>query len=247
MAEYSAITPGEILQQLRISCKFPEIVQAVQARKIVARAAEAARIIVKPEELQQAADKFRLTNNLSSAKETLAWLQKFGLSTEDFEALIQHTVLTSKLANHLFQDKVESHFTIRQLDYTQVFLYEVTLSSQDLAAELFYAIQEHEMTFTEMARQYAQDPEQRRRCGYCGLLARSELKPEISVAVFAATPPQVIRPVLIGKQVHLIWVEEIIVPTLSKELRQQISWDLFSEWLRQQVGIQDFSSKALPS
>jgi parvulin-like peptidyl-prolyl isomerase len=50
-------------------------------------------------------------------------------------------------------------------------------------------------------------------------LRRKELKPEISAAVFAAAPPQVLKPILSAKGLHLILVEEIIQPQLDDKLR----------------------------
>jgi parvulin-like peptidyl-prolyl isomerase len=240
MSQNPLISSDEILQQLKVSCQFPSIVQAVMAHKIVMQTAQAKGIQIEPIELQKAADSFRLKNNLVSAKETLAWLQKYFLSLDDLEALVQHTVLSTKLSHSLFKNKVEPYFAEQQLDYTQVVLYEVIFSSLDLATELFYAIQEQEITFTEVARKYIQDPEQRRRGGYCGLLTRKDLKPEISAAVFAATPPQILKPLTISKRVHLVWVEEILPPVLNDDLRQQILSELFADWIQQQTARLDF-------
>ena len=114
-------------------------------------------------------------------------------------------------------------------------MYEVILDDEDLAMELFYAIQEGEMSFYEVAHQYIQDTELRRKGGYRGIVSRKELKPEISAAVFAATPPQVLKPIVTSKGVHLILVEEIVEPQLDDKLRYQIFSDLFAGWLKQQI------------
>ena len=42
----------------------------------------------------------------------------------------------------MFADKIEPYFYENQLDYTAVVIYEVILDDEDLAMELFYAIQE---------------------------------------------------------------------------------------------------------
>jgi hypothetical protein len=57
-------------------------------------------------EIQQAADSFRLQNNLSSSQATLNWLEKYGLSIEEFEQLIYDNSLSLKLAQHLYSDRV---------------------------------------------------------------------------------------------------------------------------------------------
>jgi parvulin-like peptidyl-prolyl isomerase len=114
-------------------------------------------------------------------------------------------------------------------------MYEVVLDDEDLAMELFYGIQEGEMSFYEVAHQYIQDMELRRKGGYQGIVRRKELKPEISAAVFAAMPPQVLKPIVTSSGVHLILVEEIIRPELNNKLRYQILSDLFAGWLKQQI------------
>jgi len=114
-------------------------------------------------------------------------------------------------------------------------MYEVVLDDEDLAMELFYGIQEGEMSFYEVAHQYIQDTELRRKGGYRGIVRRKELKPEISAAVFAAKPPQVLKPIVTSSGVNLILVEEIIQPELDNKLRYQILSDLFAGWLKQQI------------
>lgn len=114
-------------------------------------------------------------------------------------------------------------------------MYEVVLEDADLAIELFYAIQEGEVNFHEVAHQYIQEKELRRSGGYCGVLCRTDLKPEISAAVFAATPPQMLKPIVTSKGAHLILVEELIQPKLDEPLRYKILSDLFLEWLKRQV------------
>jgi parvulin-like peptidyl-prolyl isomerase len=158
------------------------------------------------------------------------------LSLDEFEESVYATVVSSKLAQHLFADKVEPFFVEHQLDYAQVVMYEVVLDDQDLAMELFYAIAEGEISFpSEVAHQYIQDTELRRTGGYRGTLSRKALKPEISAAVFAATPPQILKPIVTSSGSHLIWVEELIQPRLDDTLRYKILSDLFSEWLKQQI------------
>lgn len=235
MSQAITISSDDILHQVKLSCQIPEIVEQIVSRKVIADAAAEAGIKVETEELQKAADSLRLISKLNSAEETKVWLQKNGLSLDDFEELIYNNVISGKLAHHLFADKVEPFFVEHQLDYAGVVMYEVVLDDEDLAMELFYAVQEGEMSFYEVAHQYIQDTELRRKGGYRGIVQRKELKPEISAAVFAAKPPQVLKPIVTSKGVHLILVEEIIEPELDNKLHYQILSDLFEEWLNQQI------------
>lgn len=235
MTDIFTVSIDEIIHQIKLSCQIPSIVEAFITRKIVARIAEERGIKVEPSEIQQAADSLRLKNNLTSATATWSWLQKHSMSLDDFEEVVYTNVISSKLAEYLFADKVEPYFLEKQLDYAQAVMYEVILDDEDLAMELFYALQEGEMSFYEVAHQYIQDTELRRSGGYRGLMRRTDLKPEISAAVFAATPPQIIKPIVTAKNTHLIFVEELIQPQLNEMPRCQIITDLFSQWIKQQV------------
>jgi parvulin-like peptidyl-prolyl isomerase len=235
MLQAITITSEDILHQVKLSCKIPSVIEEIVTRKIIASAAAEAGIKVETEELQKAADSIRLMNKLKSADDTWAWLQKHGLSLDDFEELIYNNLSIDKLFQNSLADKIEPYFFEHQLDYTGVAMYEVILDDEDLALELFYGIQEGEISFSDVAHQYIQDTELRRKGGYRGILSRKDLKPEISAAVFAATPLQVLKPIVTAKGVHLILVEEIIQPELNDELRQKISSDLWSEWLKQQI------------
>ena len=235
MSKILNVSLEEIFEQIKLSCQLPSIVEGIVTRKIIAEAAAGADIKVEKEELQQTADNIRLANQLQSVDQTWLWLQKHGLSVEEFEQLARDNIIYRKLVQHLFADQVEPFFIEHQLDYAGVVMYEVVLDDEDLAMELFYALQEGEISFHEVARQYIQDVQLRRAGGYRGILSRKELKPEISAAVFAATPPQILKPILTSKGAHLIIVEEIIQPQLDDNLRMAILADLFSAWLKQKI------------
>lgn len=214
---------------------MPSAIASIVERRVIEAKAQEVGLKIEAPELQKAADSFRLKNNLVTAQETLLWLERHVLSLDDLETLVYNTVLSVKLAEHLFASQVETYFMERWLDYMQVVMYEAILDNSDLAMELFYALQEQEIAFTEVVRRYHQDPELRRKGGYRGVVKRKDLTPELSTAVFAATPPQLLKPITKGKKTYLIWVEEVIQPILDDALRSQILSELFTNWLKQQV------------
>ena len=234
MSQAITISAQDILQQVKLSCQIPSIVEQIVTRKVVEDAAAEAGIKVEAEELQQAANQMRLISKLKTVDETWEWLNKNCLSLDDFEQMVYTSVMSGKLVQHLFGNKIEPWFVEHQLDYAGAVIYEVVLDDEDLAMELFYALQEGEMSFPEVAHQYIQDTELRRRGGYRGIVRRKEMKPEISAAVFGAKPQQVLKPIVTAKGVHLILVEEVAKPQLDNTLRHQIASDLFSEWINQQ-------------
>jgi parvulin-like peptidyl-prolyl isomerase len=235
MPKLLTITDSDIIHSNKLSCQISGVVEAIASQKIIAEAAQEAGIQVEEEELQQEGDSLRLDHKLVKAKDTWIWLKKHHLSLKEFEELAHNNVLSRKLANHLFSDQVERFFYEHQLDYVAAVTYEVIFDDRDLALELFYALEEGEISFPEIARLYIQEPELRRACGYQGLQHRKDFRPEITAAVFSATPPQILKPITTPKGVYLIWIEEIIQPQLDDQLRQKIVTELFSNWLKQQV------------
>jgi len=236
MSKVLNVSSGDIIRNIKLSCKIPDVVEAIATQKIIAETALELGITVEEKEIQQEGDRLRLEKKLVKAKDTWNWLKKHDLSLDDFEQLVHTNILTRKLANHLFAGQVERFFYEHQFDYTTAVTYEVIFDDRDLALELFYAFQECEISFQEIVRQYIQDPHIRRAGGYQGLRRRKDFRPEIAAAVFAATPPQILKPITTPKGVYLIWVEEIIQPKFDDELRQKITTDLFSAWLQQQIG-----------
>lgn len=230
-----SISQQDLFYQLKLSCKIPTIAEEIIARKVITATAEELSIKVTTTELQQAADQIRLLHRLQMADHTWNWLQRHHLSLDEFEEIAYFNAIASKLAHHLFAEQVELFFAEHILDYTQVVFYEVMLEDEDLALELFYAIQEGETSFRDVAAQYAQDAEQRRTGGYRGRVARTQLKPELSAAVFTANPPQLLKPIVTPQGTHLLFVEEFISPQLDDLMRQRILSDLFGNWLKQAI------------
>lgn len=235
MSDILKISHQDIIEHLKISCQIPSLLEAIATQKIITETAEKANIKIEIAELQQAADNLRLANNLIKAEETWQWLQKHYLSLDNFEEIAHLNILSAKLAHHLFDDKVESFFYAHQLDYSGAVIYEVILDDEDLALEIFYALQEGEISFQQIARQYIQNPEIRRAGGYQGVRKRSDFRPEIAAAIFAANPPQLIKPIITPKGVHIIIVEEIIQPELNEQMRATILGNLFTNWLKEEV------------
>jgi PPIC-type PPIASE domain len=234
MSKTITVTPAEIIHHLKLSCLVPEVIGKMINYHIISKKAQEIGIKPDGEAIQKKADAIRIAGNLITANDTFKWLEINCLSANDFEEISLASILTDEIANGLFASKVEKYFFENQLDYMGIVMYEIVLDDPDLAMELFYAIQENEISFHDVAHKYIEDPELRRQGGYRGILRRKDLKPEILAAVCAAKPPEHIKPITTSSGVHLIFVEEIIKPQLDEQLGQQICTDLFNEWLGQE-------------
>ncbi|BAY29949.1 hypothetical protein NIES2107_17930 [Nostoc carneum NIES-2107] len=235
MPEYLTISTSDLIHSLKLSSQIPDVVNTILSRQIINDTAQEAGIEVTEAQLQEEGDKLRLDKKLVTAKETWAWLDQHHLSVKDFEELVYNSLIAKKLANHLFSAQVEKFFYDNRLDYDAAVTYEVIFEDRGLALELFYALEEEEVTFPEIARLYIADPELRRTYGYQGVRYRKDFRPEIAAAVFASYPPGILKPITTQKGVYLVWLEEIIQPELNENLREQIINRLFSVWLKKQI------------
>ncbi|MBV6623613.1 MAG: peptidylprolyl isomerase [Rivularia sp. (in: Bacteria)] len=241
MPENIHISTLDVINKLKRSCDIPNVIEAIASEQIITEAAEKAGIEVTEAELQQEGDKFRLEKKLATAKDTWTWLDKHHLSIKDFEKLVYNNLISQKLANHLFASQVEKYFYENRLNYEAAVTYEVVLEDRDLALELFYAVEEREITFPEIARMYIQEPELRRAYGYQGVKYRKDFRPEIAAAVFASSSLGILKPITTPKAVYLIWLEETIKSELDDKLREQIISELFAYWLKKKVQLLQIS------
>jgi parvulin-like peptidyl-prolyl isomerase len=242
----TTISNSELFHQLKISGKIPELIHGILQRRVLETTAQELAIEISDQELQTGADRFRASNKLESANATERWLQDRMLTVDDFEQLVTTNLLTYKVAERLFDSQVAPYFHQHILDYAAATIYELLVTEKNLAIELYYAIQEGDMTFGDVAKRYGQTKESQQRAGFQGLVPRQKMLPEVSAAVFAAQPPQILEPITTAKGIYLIWVEELSQPQLDDALREQIRWELFQEWLQKKIGDLRGSLKFVP-
>lgn len=225
------IQADEIISALKRELQIKETCRKISCQKIIDKAVEEREIVVNPEEIQAEADRLRYENRLFRASDTHAWLTDQLITTDDWEAGIRDRLLTQKLSHHLFAQDVEKFFAANQLEFDQILLYRIVVPYEKLAQEIFYEIQESEISFYEAAHMYDVDQSRQNSCGYEGKFYRWNLKPDLSAIVFNTTPGNVVGPILIDQSSHLLMVEEFIPAELTPELRQEILDRLFNEWL----------------
>jgi parvulin-like peptidyl-prolyl isomerase len=229
------ISDRDLIYEAKLKGQIPALMRGVVRRKTIERHVQQAGISPTVEDLQAAADHFRLVHQLESTEATQKWLADRFLSLDDFEDMITQDLLSERLAQHLFGDRVEQIFYQNLLDYSAAMIYEVILEDYDLAMEIYYSLQEGDLSFTDVAHRYIAIPELRRRGGYVGKVVRKQLRPELAAAIFATKQPQLLEPIITAVGIHLIQVEEIIEPKLDQPLQQRILTELFDRWLTETI------------
>lgn len=235
MSENATVNSDDFVTQLKKDLQIKSVLERILFQQIVDRTALNQALTVTPEEIQAEADQFRATRRLERAADTYRWLEEEGVTAEEWEAGIRDRLLANKVKETLFGAEVERVFTENRVNFDQAIIYQIVVPYGQLAQELFYQIEEREISFFEAAHLYDIDLKRRQHCGFEGKLYRWNLHPEMAAIVFGANSGELLRPLQMEEHHHLILVEELIMAELSDEIRSEILDQLFQEWLRDEM------------
>jgi len=235
------IEPDEIVTFLKKNIQLREVYEKILQQSVIDRIAQERGITVTPEEIQAEAELQRRERRLEKASDTLAWLAHQSIAPDDWEAGIRDRLLAQKLADHLFSKEVEKFFVQNRLDFDRVLLYQIIVTDFSLAQELFYQIEEREISFYEAAHLYDIDEKRRHQCGCEGKLDRWQFKPDIAAAVFGAPLGIAIGPLQTAAGYHLFMVEEFISAELTPQRYQDTLDRIFKEWLTSELNYMLYS------
>lgn len=237
MVEFAGtlLEPDQIVDFLKREIQLKAVCQQITHQQIIRMAAQERELTVSPEEIQAAANQVRYELRLERATDTLNWLSDQMLTVEDWEEGLRDRLLAQKLKESLFAQDVERVFAQSRLDFDEIDLYRLRVPYQALSQELFYRIEEGEMSFYEAAHLYDIDEQRRLRCGYEGRLHRWDFEPAIAAAVFGGTIGQVIGPFSLAQSYDLLMVANLLPGELNQVTRQTILNQLFDEWLESEL------------
>jgi parvulin-like peptidyl-prolyl isomerase len=227
----ASLPPEVIINFLKREAALKDLYQRVLSQQIISETAEKKGITVTEAEIQAEADRQRHQKHLESSKATFSWLAEQFMTPDDWEAGISDRLLAVKLAQSLFSQEVEKYFIEHQFEFERVLLYQFAVPYFQLAQELLYQIEEHEISFYEAAHLYDLDEQRRLRCGYAGNLYRWRFQPDIAALLLGANLGEVIGPVQSEQSYILYRVEEFIPAKLTPETHQIILDRLFNDWL----------------
>ncbi len=229
------IQADEIIDSLKQELQVKPFYQRILQKRVIDTTAQERGLSVTPDEIQAEGDKLRREKRLERAADTIAWLADQMISVEDLEAGICDRLLAKKLAEFLFSKDVKKVFVQNKLQFDQIILYQIIVEDAKLAQELFYQIQEGEISFFDAAHFYDIDENRRNLCGCEGKVYRWGLKPDIAVALFSTKPGEVIRPIQTDLGYHLFMVEKFLPAELNAERYEEILQKMFNEWLSNEV------------
>jgi parvulin-like peptidyl-prolyl isomerase len=231
----TSVELDDIVSFLKKDIQLKDVCQRILYQRVINQAAQERGLTVTPEEIQAEANQLRREKRLEKASDTLAWLADQMITADDWEAGICDRLMAKKLAQFLFAKEAEKFFAQNKLDFDQILLYQIIVPYERLAHEIFYQIEEQEISFYEAAHLYDIDERRRQQCGYEGKLYRWSLKPDIAAVVFSAQLGEVIGPLTTEQGYHLLLVEEFLPAELTPERYQDIIDRMFKDWLTSEL------------
>lgn len=225
------ISVGEALHNLHLNGRLRILIQSALEDRALEEAIEREGITVTPDELQKAANAFRVSQRLHKTEDINSWLQSNRLTTDMFEQLLRGRIARQKFVAKLLKDQIEPFFSQNRDHFDRVALSRIIVEDEGVAEEIKSQISDDGSSFWALANEHSVEKQK----GRVGIVRRKALPPSIESVVFAAKDGDVVGPVLFDGKQHLIKVARLLPGQLTRKTAKQIQDHLFRRWLRQQV------------
>ncbi|NER82374.1 MAG: peptidylprolyl isomerase [Leptolyngbya sp. SIO1D8] len=231
-----SVTTQEMMDFLRCDLRMKEICTRIISQRIIENAAEEAEIIVQPEEVQAELERIRYEKRFDHPSQLLSWISDQMATLSDVENRIRKKILTRKLARHLFLEHIQDRFLHSRNDFEQIKLYKIVVPYETLAREIFYQVEEEEISFFEAAHIYDIDESRRLICGYDGKRLRTQISPDIAPSLLDAQVGEVIGPIQqAADRFMLLLIDDLLIPELTPEITEILIEQMFQEWLDEKI------------
>jgi parvulin-like peptidyl-prolyl isomerase len=222
----------ELLNNLKVKGRLGPLLTEAIVDKIIAHAIQQERIEVDTQELQKAADAFRIRKGLHKSADLKRWLTHNHLAAEEFETELERPLLTEKLAHKVAPaDAVAKHFAANRGHFDRARLAHLVVEKEGLAKELMSQLQDDGADFAALARQHSLDEQTKSSGGQLGIVPRNRLDPATAAAAFNAKKGAVVGPFKSERGYQVLKVEDLLLGQLDPETAAAIRRLLFRQWV----------------
>jgi putative peptide maturation system protein len=192
-------------------------------------------IDISDDELQAAMDAFRRGHKLYKAEDTRRWMERRGVTHQEFEHVATSQAILAKLKDKIAGQRVEEYFASHGSGFDTAYVEQLGVSDQAAAGRLAARIRRGTLDFATAARTLFVAAKQERNevPQFFGAIQRREAPQEIRAALFDATPGSIVGPVFQGNHYVLFHVVDIVQAELNDSTRDAIKQTLFQEWLEE--------------
>lgn len=226
----------DLLSNLKMKGRLRPLIREAVLDKVIAQAVKHEQIQVGTQELQQAANAFRVRSGLHKAADLERWLARMGITALEFETGLERGLQTRKLAAKVVtQEQVDKFFADNRTRFDRARLRHLVVAKEGLANELLTQLREDGADFAAMAKEHSLDKRSRPPNGRRGMGRRRRLDPAMAAVAFSAQKGAVIGPFKTPRGHVLLKVEEVIQGQLNPRTTTVIRRLLFRQWLRERV------------
>ncbi|MFM7427703.1 MAG: peptidylprolyl isomerase [Elainella sp.] len=239
-----SITAEEVLPLMAGYQMLPQFLQEILIDQAISA------IDCTPEEAQEAQQQFYAQNQIATAEDQQAWLNRYGMSQAQLEALATRELRVEKYKQQTWGPKLESYFLNRKDKLDKVIYSLIRTKDAGIAQELYFRILEGEESFAELARAYSEGPEAQTD-GLIGPVELSVPHPTLAQILSLSQPGQINPPTRIGNTakdggwIVLVRLEKFIPAQMDESMRRRLLNECFNSWLQEQLAQLDISSLAV--
>lgn len=171
---------------------------------------------------------------LTSLEDLDHWCQSKAIPLTTLQAVSSFHPRLQAATESIWGQAVAGRFLERRSRLDQVTLSVLRFDDADLAQELYFQLVEGETTFPTLIECYSHQSGQPPR-GLIGPVSLEQLHPLLARVAERYEPGEIIPPLDLNGQVHLLRVEAINKASLDEEMRQRMLVELRQQWLEEQL------------
>ena len=190
---------------------------------------KASSISLTEEEKQKCIQSLLIKLKIESEEQKEIWLKDKYLEQEDFFWLATKDLLIKKYCDQTFESQVESRFLERKSELDIVIYSLLRHNDPHVIHELFLRISEEESEFGEIATQYSQGVENKKR-GIVGPVTIERAHPQLAELLKNSPPGKVQPPIKVNDSYLVVRVESFDQAQLDDFMREKIKEELFKVW-----------------
>jgi parvulin-like peptidyl-prolyl isomerase len=226
---------GDFLGAMKRSRRLrPLLLDAFVENYLVQRARRAG-LSVNDQELQQAADNFRLKNGMASSEQTTQWFNREAITADDFAAGLERDLLVDKLRKTISEPKLEEVFNANTARFARVRLKRLLVTTEAEARDVIDEVSNGRSTFEEQSRQKSLDLITKNVGGDAGIVRRVDLAQPLGDAIFSTEAGKMVGPVQAGQGFLVFRVEEFLPALLDENIKTGLRKEIFDAWLRNEL------------
>jgi parvulin-like peptidyl-prolyl isomerase len=227
------ISTEDFVKLLKFTGRYDELMEDIVKDKLTIHAARKQGISAGAEEIQERADQLRRVRGLHRASDMNRYLDRTGITLDDFEKFVTEMLLHEKMTEQISSDEaVEEYFSLNSPKFDSVEVSHIVLDSEGKAREIMAILEDDPDSFEDMAREHSIS-DTSADGGYIGKVLRGSLKTEVESRVFNAAEGDLLGPFPAEDESYfeIFTVNAKRPSTLSEDTIAEVRSLLKDEWI----------------